>query len=257
MKKKILIIAMLTALLITGCKSTDAKDTQGQVDDSNTTNQAVTTPSPVEVEPKVYTGEVLNTNESDGIVEVYDTNSYDGNVLCTIKNYDKVELLETVPYGWFKIRLEDGTEGYAEAISIRTKEIPPHEYNKDSSEYVLIFTQDDQTLKIYKDGEVVKESLGSSGLWDYFTPKGIFQIEDGRKGEWTYIERFDSGFKYWVGFRWIYLFHSVVFDRDGNLIQEEADKLGQPASHGCIRLPVEIAKYIYDNIPVGSYVLIY
>lgn len=254
MKKKLLIITILT-LLISGCGAKNAKD---PIEDPNTTNQAIITPAPIEVEQsKVYMGQVLDTNESDGIVEVYDTNSYDGNVVCTLKDYEEVELIETVPFGWFKVKLKDGTEGYAEAISIRTKEIPPHEYNKNSSEYVLIFTQDDQTLKIYKNGELVKESLGSSGLWDYFTPRGIFQIEDGRRGEWSYIERFESGFKYWVGFRWIYLFHSVVFDKDGNLIEEEAEKIGEPASHGCIRLPEETAKYIYDNVPVGSFVLIY
>ncbi|HAH78565.1 MAG TPA: L,D-transpeptidase, partial [Ruminococcaceae bacterium] len=35
-----------------------------------------------------------------------------------------------------------------------------------------------------------------------------------------------------------------------------ADKLGEPASHGCIRLPVEDAKWIYDNIPEGTKVVI-
>jgi hypothetical protein len=268
-RKWIFLLAII--LLVTGCSLKEETPSNEEITTDNETatgQEALTThvsegqddstPELLEVEVvKVYMGQVLDTNESDGQINIYDTNSYDGNVIATLDDYEKVELVETVPFGWFKLKLEDGREGYGEAISIRTEEIPPHDYNKDSSEYVLIFTHEDQTLKIFKDGDLVKESLGSSGIWDSFTPRGVFQIEDGRRGEWSYIERFGVGLKYWVGFRWIYLFHSVPFDKDGNIIEEEAEKIGQPASHGCIRLPVDAAKYIYDNIPEGSIVLIY
>ena len=33
-------------------------------------------------------------------------------------------------------------------------------------------------------------------------------------------------------------------------------KLGRRASHGCIRLTVEDAKWIYDNCPAGTTVII-
>ena len=271
MKNRKLILLLAIVLLVTGCSlkedapnneeiSTESQVGTGQDASTNQIgeDQDDSTSEVVEVEEsKIYMGQVLDTNETDGQINIYDTSSYNGNIIDTLKDYEEVELTETVPFGWFKVKLEDGSEGYAEAISIRTEEIPPHEYNKDSSEYVLIFTNEDQTLKIFKNGDLVKESLGSSGGWDSFTPKGIFEIEEGRRGEWSYIERFGVGLKYWVGFRWIYLFHSVPFDKDGNIIVEEAEKIGEPASHGCIRLPVDTAKYIYDNIPVGSIVLIY
>lgn len=35
------------------------------------------------------------------------------------------------------------------------------------------------------------------------------------------------------------------------------NRLGQTASHGCVRLNVEDAKWIYDNCPVGTKVTIY
>jgi lipoprotein-anchoring transpeptidase ErfK/SrfK len=41
-------------------------------------------------------------------------------------------------------------------------------------------------------------------------------------------------------------------DRDKNVIINEANKLGVPASHGCIRLEIENAKWIYYNIPIGT-----
>lgn len=203
-----------------------------------------------------YIGQALNTIEKNGITKIYEEKDTNSKVIYKMKDLEKVELVETLPYGWFKVKLKDGSFGYADARYIRSKEIPPHEYNENVDGYALIFNQDDQLLKIYKDGELVSEAKGSAGLWDNFTPKGVFEIEKGRRGEWFYVKRFEQGMKYWVGFKGTYLFHSLPFTEDKQLIQEEADKLGQPASHGCIRLPVDVAKYIYDNVPVGSLVII-
>lgn len=46
-----------------------------------------------------------------------------------------------------------------------------------------------------------------------------------------------------------YLFHSVLLDNKGNVID---GRLGKRISHGCIRLAVEDAKYIYEDIPAGT-----
>lgn len=46
-----------------------------------------------------------------------------------------------------------------------------------------------------------------------------------------------------------YLFHSILYDKNGNILDSE---LGAVASHGCIRLALDNAKYIYNNIPTGS-----
>ena len=62
--------------------------------------------------------------------------------------------------------------------------------------------------------------------------------------------------KYWVGFKGTYSFHSVPCTEDGMVIEEEEQKLGKPSSHGCIRLPVDVSKFIFDNIPDGSIVII-
>lgn len=43
-----------------------------------------------------------------------------------------------------------------------------------------------------------------------------------------------------------YYYHSVLFDPEGNRIIN--DTLGEALSHGCIRLAVENAQWIYDNI---------
>lgn len=56
------------------------------------------------------------------------------------------------------------------------------------------------------------------------------------------------------------LFHSVYYYENGNpatLATKEFNKLGSAASHGCIRLSVVDAKWIYDKCAVGTTVIIY
>lgn len=56
------------------------------------------------------------------------------------------------------------------------------------------------------------------------------------------------------------LFHSVWYYENGNMASQstrEFNKLGQTASHGCIRLTVAAAKWIYDNCPSGTTVVIF
>lgn len=54
-----------------------------------------------------------------------------------------------------------------------------------------------------------------------------------------------------------YLFHSVPYGSRGNnnsLKWQDWNKLGTPASDGCIRLAVEDSKWIYENVAAWSYV---
>ena len=56
-----------------------------------------------------------------------------------------------------------------------------------------------------------------------------------------------------------YMFHVVpYFGQKKDLLEtEEYNKLGSPASLGCVRLTTADAKWIYDNCPVGTKTLIY
>ena len=55
------------------------------------------------------------------------------------------------------------------------------------------------------------------------------------------------------------LFHSVPFSsrNEATLQQDAFNKLGSPASHGCIRLRVDDSKWIADNCPPGTVVRIF
>ena len=88
------------------------------------------------------------------------------------------------------------------------------------------------------------------------TPKGKFTIQD--RGDSFYNQNLDEGANYWTSFTHdnTYLFHTVPTKQDGTYNIPEAEKLGRPTSHGCIRLSVPDARWINQNIPNGTQVTI-
>lgn len=54
-----------------------------------------------------------------------------------------------------------------------------------------------------------------------------------------------------------YLFHSVLYYQSGSPSRVMDGRLGVGVSHGCVRLALDNAKWIYDNIPIGTKVVIY
>ncbi len=122
--------------------------------------------------------------------------------------------------------------------------------------YLIDVSIGEQKVRIYNNGTVIKEWIVSTGK-NGSTPLGSFTIQN--RGEWFFSEKYQQGAKWWVSFKdWgVYLFHSIPMDRDRNVIAEEADKLGNPSSHGCIRLEIDHAKWIYDHIPTGTPVSIH
>lgn len=114
----------------------------------------------------------------------------------------------------------------------------------------------EQLVRIMNGEKAIKQMVASTGREGHETPLGTFEIQN--RGTWFYSEKYKQGAKYWVSFKgWgVYLFHSVAMDKDRQVIQEEAEKLGQPVSHGCVRLSTEDAKWIHDNIPEKTRVVI-
>jgi len=112
-----------------------------------------------------------------------------------------------------------------------------------------------QRLIVFYSDEVLKEFICSGGTPGDDTPLGEFTTIE--KIEYSWIDRYNVGAYYWVRFFGNYLIHSVPFDENGEMIVEEFEKLGQPASHGCIRLRIDEAKWLYETLPLGVKVLIY
>jgi hypothetical protein len=121
----------------------------------------------------------------------------------------------------------------------------------------VIVSTDLQKTYVYRNNDLIRTMVCSTGLHDgdSDTPYGDYVINSSgtKRGEWFFSKTYAEGAKYWVGFiGGVYLFHSVAMDEKQNIIPAEAAKLGQPASHGCIRLSVEDAHWFYRTIPDGA-----
>lgn len=89
------------------------------------------------------------------------------------------------------------------------------------------------------------------------TPTGSFTLSN----KWRWLWMVDDSYGQWVSqITGNYLFHSVPYwgtqDPD-QLDVGEYNKLGTTCSHGCIRLRAGDAKWIYDNMPIGTKIVIY
>ncbi len=135
----------------------------------------------------------------------------------------------------------------------------PTKYIKEvnlNEKYGIMVVLREQKVYIYENDINIKTFLCSTGLDEnnYYTPKGLYRI--GGRGDSFFSPKYGQGAYYWVRFNNNYLFHSVPFDENQKIIEEEAAKLGHKASHGCIRFSMEDALWFYKNIPQVSPVII-
>ncbi|MCB6201567.1 L,D-transpeptidase family protein [Extibacter muris] len=144
------------------------------------------------------------------------------------------------------------------------------------------------------DGKRLPKGLGemSRKAQSYYSPTGYLVLVDrklhkvgvfaGKKGGWTNMfywdcgdgapstptvsgvfnvgirgYYFDSGSArcfWYTQFYGNYLFHSVLCYKDGRIMD---GRVGMALSHGCVRLQISNAKWIYDNIPYRTTVVVY
>ncbi|GAA0629495.1 hypothetical protein GCM10008901_00010 [Bifidobacterium pullorum] len=111
----------------------------------------------------------------------------------------------------------------------------------------------DQQVYIRDGSTVIYTMIASTGLNDC-TPRGTYRVNG--RGR-SFMNPDGMGANNWVRFLGNYLFHSVPINKSGNYIVSEAQKLGRPASHGCVRLTIPDSKWLYDQLRDGTSVTIY
>ncbi|WP_157090839.1 L,D-transpeptidase [Heyndrickxia acidicola] len=118
-----------------------------------------------------------------------------------------------------------------------------------------------QRVYIMDNQKVIYTMVTSSGIDttpDTTTPTGTYHIQ-AERGTWFYSPKYKEGAEYWVSWKnhGEFLFHSVPMTQDKKVIPKDAEKLGQKDSHGCFHLTIPDAKWIYDNIPYGTKVVVH
>lgn len=117
----------------------------------------------------------------------------------------------------------------------------------------------DQRVYIKRGAETLYTMYCSTGAATSPTPTGTYYIQ-AERGESFYNEKSGEGANYWVSWKnhGEYLFHSVPVDKNGQYIESEAAQLGKVSnSHGCIRLSIADAKWLYETVQQGMKVVIH
>ncbi len=132
----------------------------------------------------------------------------------------------------------------------------------DWTQYKLEISLDDQYVYVYElnaqgEYEQIDAFICSTGLGDS-TPRGIF-TQTQPLDRWHYFTKFECWAQYAYQIEGDILFHSVLYSqRDTSTLRvNSVYALGSKASHGCVRLQVEDAQWIYENCDSGTVVVVY
>jgi peptidoglycan hydrolase-like protein with peptidoglycan-binding domain len=128
--------------------------------------------------------------------------------------------------------------------------------------YFIKVDLSEQRVYIYawsgeKYSKLVKKVKCSTGLPKTPTPPGTYQDTTGPGKRWHHFDEFGVWAQYAFYIKGNYMIHSVLFKKKGGgPTSGSVHSLGRKASHGCVRVAVKDAKWIWENCGVGTTVVI-
>ena len=130
--------------------------------------------------------------------------------------------------------------------------------------YVVKVSTADQRVYVYgldnnnQHTVLVRTMKCSTGKNETPTPKGTYQATTGPGARWHYFKKFECWAQYAYYIQGDIMFHSVLYNqKDGPVTQSSVNNLGRKASHGCVRLSVEDAKWLWENCPARTKIIVY
>ena len=136
-----------------------------------------------------------------------------------------------------------------------------------AAKYYITIDLTNQIVTVYKNGKtseagIVRQMICSSGKSGTPTPQGTYTLPSKKysseRTEWYYFPKFTCYAKWATRIVGGILFHSVIFTQaKQGPTRGSVNALGSPASHGCIRLRVDDAKWIALNCKAGTRCKIY
>jgi len=129
--------------------------------------------------------------------------------------------------------------------------------------YSMTVDVNNQIVTVYglneegKHNVVVRQMICSTGK--KATPSDVGDwVLDGRTARWCYFPAYGSHAQYWTRINKSIAFHSVIYNSVNTMALSigSYNALGSRASHGCIRLLVSDALWVYENVGKGTVVTI-
>ncbi|MDO4546985.1 MAG: L,D-transpeptidase family protein [Clostridia bacterium] len=162
----------------------------------------------------------------------------------------------------FQERNNLGVDGVAGTETLR--KLFSDDVKKALKPYVLEVSTSKQRVYAYAPDEneqytvLARTMICSTGLSSTPTPKGTYQSSTGPGARWHYFKKFSCWAQYAYYIQGDIMFHSVLYgSKGGSVTSSSVRNLGSKASHGCVRLKVEDAKWIYENCPMNTKVIVY
>ena len=121
--------------------------------------------------------------------------------------------------------------------------------------HIIVYLKSQITVVYDENGDVLKAFTCSTGKASTPTRTGTYKIR--AKYRWRLMIG-NCYTQYASSISSSYLLHSIPYNRrnPGTMSNACYDKLGSPASSGCVRLCFRDSKWVYDNCPIGTVVKI-
>ena len=141
---------------------------------------------------------------------------------------------------------------------IMTDEMDIKAQNYDSpTNYLILVNKSTFTVAIYERGGgswIKRESFACTiGAPGHDTIEGVFHV--GYKQ--YYFDSYGARCFYATQFCGNFLIHSTLYNKCPGPTSPMDSRLGMALSHGCVRVALENAEWIYNNVPGGTTVVVY
>lgn len=190
-----------------------------------------TTLKSIEVKKIVHTTDNLNVRRMPGLDFV---------VLETLEKFVSVRVLDETDE-WYFVMTNEFTFGYISK-----------EYTQELTDTYVIVDKSVQRLYLYNNLDLTISTPVTTGKNSTPSDTGKFQIYNKEKGRYLVGADYRTWVDYWMPYNMGEGLHDATWH---NLFGSQGYKTG--GSHGCINLPPDIADDIYDNVYVGTTVLVH
>jgi lipoprotein-anchoring transpeptidase ErfK/SrfK len=146
-------------------------------------------------------------------------------------------------------------------LRLPTKPVAP-EVTQEEFGAVVVIARESKKLTLYDGRQVVRTFRIATGTAEYPTPLGMFSIATKQRNPWWYPppdsdwaqgkEPIPPGPGNPLGTRWMGLTAPLV----GIHGTPDAASIGYSASHGCIRMHIPEADWLFDRVEIGTPVVI-